>query len=102
MDGSVTAGVSDLSRRGRVFRMLAGLERRYYDRISPPDLLLVLRVDPDRAVERRPDEPESFVRPRSEEIWRTDWRGTSAVVIDSGRPMDEMLAEVRSAVWSRL
>ena len=82
--------------------MLSGLERRYYERIAAPDILIVLRVDPDLAVQRKREEPESFVRPRSEEIWRTDWRSTPAVVIDSGRPRDEVLSRVRSAVWSRL
>ena len=100
MDGAVTAATADPSRRGRWFQVLSGLERRYYGRIAAPDILL--RVDPDLAVQRKREEPESFVRPRSEEIWRTDWRSTPAVVIDSGRPRDEVLSRVRSAVWSRL
>jgi hypothetical protein len=63
----------------------------------------VLRVDPDLAVQRKlGEERESFLRPRSEEIWRIDWRDTPAIVIDAGRPKSEVLSAIRSAVWSRL
>lgn len=102
MDGAVTAGSTDPSSGGRLVRALAARERRYYRRIARPDVLIVLRVDPDVAVERRRDEAGSLVRPRSEEIWGIDWRGTSAVVIDAGAPMADVRARVRSAVWSSL
>jgi thymidylate kinase len=103
MDGAVTARMKDPARWGRWARSLATLERRYYDRISSPDILIVLRLDPDVAVERkRGVEPESSVRPRSEEIWRMDWRGTPAIVIDAASPKDRVLSEIRSVIWSRL
>jgi thymidylate kinase len=103
MDGAVTARMGDPSRWGRWARALAGLERRYYDRIASPDILIVLRLDPETAVQRkRGVEPESTVRPRSEEIWRLDWRGTPAVVVDAASSKDRVLAEIRSVIWSRL
>ncbi len=103
MDGAVTAQVGDPTRLGGMAGRLARLERRYYDRISYPDILFVLRVEPDLAVQRKLGlERESFLRPRSEEIWRKDWDGTPAVVIDSGRPKAEVLSEIRSVVWSRV
>jgi thymidylate kinase len=103
MDGAVTARMKDPARWGRWARSLATLERRYYDQISSPDILIVLRLDPDTAVERkRGVEPESSVRPRSEEIWRMDWRGTPAIVIDAALPKDRVLSEIRSVIWSRL
>ena len=103
MDGAVTARMKDPARWGRWARSLAKLERRYYDRISRPDILFVLRLDPDVAVERkRGVEPESSVRPRSEEIWRMDWRATPATVIDAASPKDRVLSEIRSGIWSRL
>lgn len=103
MDGTATARVADASGWGRLVTNLAKLEKSYYARITYPDVLIVLRVDPDLAVERkRGQEGESYLRPRSEEIWRIDWNGTPAVVIDSGRPKAEVLSEIRSVVWSRL
>jgi thymidylate kinase len=103
MDGAVTGGMKNPFRWGRWGKAMATLERRYYDRISSPDILFVLRLDPDLAVERkRGIEPESSVRLRSEEIWRMDWRGTPAIVIDATPPKDRVLSEIRSAIWSRL
>jgi thymidylate kinase len=103
MDGAVTANMVDGSRRGRLLEYLAGLERRFYDRITYPDILIVLRIDPELAVARKlGEERESFMRPRSEEIWRMDWQGTPAVVIDAGRPQAEVLSQIRSVIWSRL
>jgi thymidylate kinase len=103
MDGAVTASMADPSRWGRVVAYLAHLERSYYGRIPYPDILIVLKVDPDVAVQRKlGEERESFLRPRSEEIWRKDWAGTPAIVIDAGRPKAEVLSEIRSVVWSKL
>ena len=103
MDGAVTARMKDPARWGRWARSLATLERRYYDRIASPDILIVLRLDPDTAVERkRGVDPESSVRPRSEEIWGMDWRGTSAIVVDAAAPKEDVLSEIRALIWSRL
>ncbi len=103
MDGPITARMKDPSRWGLWARAMSTLERRYYERIASPDILFVLLLDPDVAVERRRGvEAESSVRPRSEEIWRMDWRGTPAVVIDAASPKDRVLSEIRSVIWSRL
>jgi thymidylate kinase len=103
MDGAVTARMRDPARWGRWARSLATLERHYYERIASPDILIVLRLDPDTAVERkRGVEPESSVRPRSEEIWRMDWHGTPAIVIDASSPKGLVLSEIKSVIWSRL
>jgi thymidylate kinase len=103
MDGAVTAHLVDRARWGRLVEYLADLERSFYDRITYPDILIVLRVDPDLAVLRkRGEEQESFMRPRSEEIWRMDWQGTPAVVIDASQPKDQVLSDVKSVIWARL
>ncbi|HYV01866.1 MAG TPA: hypothetical protein VEM93_05975 [Actinomycetota bacterium] len=103
MDGAVTGRMMAAAQGGRLVRFLAEREQRYYREILTPDVLIVLRVDPDVAVSRKRDEEdEAFVRPRSEEIWRLDWSGTRAVVVDAGSPRADVLREVRSVVWSRL
>jgi thymidylate kinase len=103
MDGAVTAHLSDPSRRGRLVAALAARERRYYERIAAPDVLIVLRVDPDLAVRRKEGvERESLVRPRAEEIWSLDWSASPALVVDADKPKDDVLRQVRSLIWSRL
>ena len=87
---------------GRIARSLVRLEARYYERISEPEIAVVLRVDPDVAVARRGDEEEDFVRPRCEEVWRADWSRSRAIVVDAGRTKEQVLSEVKSIIWSRL
>jgi thymidylate kinase len=87
---------------GRIGRFMVRLEAGYYERISEPEIAIVLRVDPDVAVARRGDEEEAFVRPRCEEVWRADWSGSRAIVVDAGRTKEQVLSEVKSIVWSRL
>ncbi len=103
MDGAKTGWLADRERTRRGVSWLVSLERRYYESFTTPDVLIVLRVDPDVAVERkRHEEPAEFVRPRSEEIWRTDWSQTSALVVDSGDDLAEVERTIRRLVWARL
>lgn len=87
---------------GLLTRSLAPIERRYYARIRPPDLLIVLRVSPEVAVTRRPEQDAEFVRSRAAEVHGHDWTGEGAVVVDADRPQSEVLAAVREAVWKSL
>ncbi|MBA3430940.1 MAG: hypothetical protein H0U16_05605 [Actinobacteria bacterium] len=81
---------------------LVQLERGYYDRIEAPDVLIVLRVDPDVAVQRRGDEEAVFVRARSAEIWDLDWEASGACVVDANRSKEQVLLDVKSALWRRI
>jgi thymidylate kinase len=102
MDGSRTGWVreADLS---PLARRLVSAERARYATIGRPDLLLVLRVDPDTAVQRkRGVDPADFVRPRSAEVFAVDWRTAGAVVLDAARPAEAVLADARAAVWATL
>ena len=103
MDGEKTTWLAERHDLGSVARWLVSLERRYYANFIWPDQLIVLRVDPAIAVERKQREEEAgFVRPRSSEVWQADWSDTPAVVVDAGRPREEVQATMRSIVWSRL
>jgi hypothetical protein len=81
---------------------IAAIERRYYERILPPDVLLVLRLAPDEAVQRKPEEPREYVRRRADVIWQTDWSGTGAVVVDASRPLPAVVANLKRAIWAAL
>ena len=88
---------------GYLARRLVGLEMSYYARIQPPDVLIVLRIDPAIAIQRRVEEDDpGSVRERAGEIFDIDWAGTPAVVIDASRPREEVASAIRRIVWSRL
>jgi thymidylate kinase len=101
MDGPRTTDVPGLGRRP-LARALMRTELRYYRRILPPDLLIVLRVDPQVAADRRVDDREDFVLHRAGEVYEHDWSDTGAAVIDAAQPIDDVWAQIRSAVWSVL
>lgn len=102
MDGSRTGWIP-LSALSRIARRLVLEERRCYSGLVAPDLLVVLRVDPDTAVARKSGvDPAAFVRPRSAEVFDADWAAAGAVVVDASRPSSQVLAELRSLVWDRV
>lgn len=86
----------------RLTSFLIKLEARYYKRIMPPDLLIVLRVDPEIAVQRKTDEDATSVRERSTQIWQANWQETNAYVVDSSQPLDIVLRDLKSYIWAKL
>jgi len=97
-----------LAQRGRLdltgplAEFLRHRELAYYARMAPPDLIFVLRVAPDVAVARKRDEPADYVRRRAQRIWETDWSQSRGRIIDAGRPLAEVLADLRVRLWEAL
>ena len=83
-------------------RAMIRLEQRYHRSIAPPELLVVLRVDPEIAVQRKTTESPDSVRTRGAEIWNIDWRDARAHVIDASQPQEAVARELKALVWSTL
>lgn len=81
-------------------RALIRKEESYYQRTVLPELLVVLRLDPEIAVQRKTDENASSVRERSTEIWEVDWEHTDAHIIDASKSKTDVLTELKRLVWS--
>lgn len=101
MDGARTAWAEGLPGLTRLGAHLVRLEAHYYASFGRPDVLAVLRVDPEVAVRRKHDEEEHYVRRRSTEVWHTAWQ-PPVVVVDAGQPAAAVLADLRRLVWERL
>lgn len=86
----------------RVAHLMARIEERYYQKISEPDILIVLQVTPDIAIQRKPEEDANSVRKRSQEIWDMDWGQIPAQVIDASHSPAEVLSMIKTAVWQSL
>lgn len=87
---------------GRVARLLDRVEQEYYRLMVPPELVVVLRLEPEVAVRRKTTEPPDYVRARTKIVWETDWTGTGARVVDADQPLPAVLREIKSAIWSAL
>jgi len=81
---------------------LAKLELSYYEQIKSPDLLIVLKVEPEIAIQRKRDESEVAVRARSTEIWELGWMKKSAFVIDASLKREDVVSQVKALVWAYL
>ena len=86
----------------RLVRAMIRLEQRYHRSIAAPELLVVLRVDPEIAVRRKTTESPESVRTRGAEIWNIDWRDAKAHVIDASQPEEAVARELKALVWSTL
>ena len=102
MDGPNADRIMAGRRHNLLTKFFAKLEKSYYQQIISPEVLFVLRLDPEIAVRRKTNEDSATVRTRNEEVWRVDWRNTSAHVVDAGRPQDEVLSKIKRIVWQEL
>ena len=78
------------------------LEENYYRQIAYPDLVVVLLLNPETAVQRKTEEDAAAVYERSNEIWQIDWNNTSVYIIDSSQSKAEVASELKSLVWLHL
>jgi thymidylate kinase len=103
MDGPQCGqAITHLERVSRFHNHLAKLEISYYEQIRQPDLLIVLKVEPELAVKRKQDESEVAVHARSTEVWELDWREKSAFVVDASLTREEVISQVKALVWAHL
>jgi thymidylate kinase len=94
--------ISSLDKASWLHHFLAKLEISYYEPIQLPDLLIVLKVEPELAIQRKREESEASVRARSTEVWELNWTRKSGFAIDASPQRDEVVSQVRSLVWAHL
>lgn len=102
MDGPQVERVTCGIKTNSLIKFLAAIENRYYRQIMAPDLLIILRVDPEICVKRKTDETSDSVRSRGQEIWNFDWCRTPAHLIDASHSKLQVSSEVLNLVWSNL
>ncbi len=102
MDGPQIEWLTSNYPTNGLIKFLVRQEKKYYQKMMPPDVLIVLLADPETAVRRKIDETEDSVRARSSEVWEIDWSQTSACVIDASRSKDAVISDVKQLIWSLL
>ncbi|HET6380054.1 MAG TPA: hypothetical protein VFH63_03345 [candidate division Zixibacteria bacterium] len=86
----------------RLLRRLARLEERIHRRIAPPDCVILLRIPPDVARQRKaiPD-PEGAAR-KARALETMDRSGLRLVEVDATQPLDAVVRDVKRAIWGLL
>lgn len=100
--GPSTVQGQGLGARSRLASWMRRREAWYYVRITRPDLILALRVDPETASSRKTTEPEAYVRARARTMAAVQWSGPRVHTIDAGRPLDDVLAKLQTTLWEAL
>jgi thymidylate kinase len=102
MDGPQINRMTCNTSKNNLMRIGQKIEEKYYRLILPPDLLIVLRLNPESAVQRKTSEAPVSVKARNLEIWNYDWDTASVYVIDAERPLEVVLADLKALIWSHL
>lgn len=103
MDGpQCESAVTSSKKTNRFIQFLVNKEKSYYEQIKAPDLLIVLKLDPEVAVQRKVDETAISVRARSSEVWNSDWVELSAFEVDGNKSKEEALSQIKAIVWEHL
>lgn len=102
LDGAHDSGFLSPNPKSRLTRDLIQLESSYYHKIVLPELVIVLRLEPEIAVQRKTDEDPTSVRERATAMWELNWEHTDAHIIEASKSQTEVLAEIKSLVWSEL
>ena len=89
-------------RASRFARSLINREESYYRQTVLPEVLVVLRIDPEIAVQRKTDEDAAFVRERNAEVWGLNWGHMDAHLIDGNQSKTDVLTELKALIWSKL
>jgi thymidylate kinase len=92
----------DFNKSNWFLKWLMRIEEGYYRKIARPDVLIVLKVDPEIAVKRKPEESIVSVRARSKLVWEFDWNNAPAHVLDASLSKNEVLDQIKSLVWEHL
>lgn len=77
-------------------------ERGFYERMTAPDITVLLKVDPETAVTRKTDEPAAYVRRRARLMSETDWSRSGARIVDAGQPLPQVIAAIKTELWRSL
>jgi thymidylate kinase len=102
MDGPQASRMTSNYPTNRFLKFMIEIEEEYYESILLPEILVVLKVDPETAVRRKVDEDAISVQARSKEIWDIDWCNIPASVIDANQPKEKVLSDLKKLVWSSL
>ena len=91
-----------LAAQSRFAAAIRKWERGYYERMTPPDVVFLLRVDPETAVARKTTEPAEYVRKRAQITADADWSKSGARIIDASQPLTQVVATLKAELWSTL
>lgn len=88
---------------GGRFKRLSRLEKRFYSEIKGIDFLFVLKLDPEIALKRRPEDDPDELRIRSGQVWNNKWEAPSCKEINTDENDSQQVQQIVLAkIWDNL
>lgn len=82
---------------------LSKFERKQYKEITGVDLLFVMKLNPEIALQRRPEDNPEQLRIRSGQVWTGEWSSPYCIVSDTGvLNFQEVEQRIMQNVWGEL
>jgi thymidylate kinase len=89
--------------RGRLFQRWMHAEKQAHESIRRPDLTIGLRVPPEIASARQPEDGVDFVSFRAQEFFTySETPRENVVIIDASAALEDVSAQTRELVWQAL
>jgi len=106
MDGPQSP-ISGEKTSGMLNEALIAKEISYYPKMHLPDYLLVLDVDPEISIQRKPDHKVEILSAKNRAIKgllnpEIDTQNTELIYIDANLPFQDVLRQLKSEVWEIL
>jgi thymidylate kinase len=107
MDGAkISARVGNVN--GMIARRLAKVEKAYYEKIRPPDHLVLLDVSPEVSLRRKPDHKQEVIEAKSQLIRgltalaESDASGSRRIRLNADQPYENVIMQLKKRVWEIL
>jgi hypothetical protein len=81
---------------------LARLEARIYRGILPPEHVFALRVSPAVSQARKPEHDSARIAAKSQAILGMGRKGLRVTEIDADQPLNQVLLQIKAAIWRLL
>lgn len=107
MDGSRIAAEAS-QQAGLLTRWMARAEKRLYEKIRPPDYLVILDVSPDVSARRKPDHRPEVLKAKSELIGhiaalaQSEPKRLPSIHLNADLPFEEIFLQLKRQLWEIL
>lgn len=85
------------------YPILSKFEKKQYKNIKGIDLLFIMKLNPETAIQRRPEDNPDQLKIRSGQVWDNEWSSSYQFLTDTGElNFEEVERRILSKVWSNL
>jgi thymidylate kinase len=81
---------------------MARIEQNVYKKIHPPDHIFILQVSPKVSLQRKPEHDPKMIETKSRVLQQMDTQGLHVTRFDADQPFEQVLLEIKTALWQLL